>query len=184
MNLWLLLVMMTNFVWIYFSTALFIDPCAHIWVIPWNLLESSVFAKNFSRGVNPWISHGSSDFGLCWGLCPICSSLGGASAPVCHGWGNQFICLSLVFFSVVSDSHLMIIACSETSQDEIVPFLLMLSGVELFAGFVEQLAGFGIQCRHVNPLLLISKSFRIFMLFALIDVLTTRNLFYRCSSFI
>ena len=32
MNLWFLLVMMTNFMWIYFSTALFIDRCAHIWV--------------------------------------------------------------------------------------------------------------------------------------------------------
>ena len=31
-NLWLLFVILTNIMWIYFSTALFIDRCAHIWV--------------------------------------------------------------------------------------------------------------------------------------------------------
>ena len=33
MNFKLLWIIMTNFMWIYFSTALFIDRCAHIWVI-------------------------------------------------------------------------------------------------------------------------------------------------------
>ena len=33
MNLWLLLIIMTKFMWIYISTTLFIDRCAHIWVI-------------------------------------------------------------------------------------------------------------------------------------------------------